>query len=206
MTRSLSLDQSNLTSVVLQTPISQADVAHFRIGDVVSISGILYTARDKAHDRMLADPNRPFGLQNACIYHCGPLIVRRGETFRVLSAGPTTSARMNSQTPAIVNEGVTAIIGKGGMSPDVARSFVGRCFYLAFTGGCGVLAREKIVRVLDVYYVDLGVTEAVWKLKVVNFGPLLVAIDSHGDSIYEAVRANSRERLLRMTTQRESTQ
>ena len=90
-------------------------------------------------------------------------------TYLVISVGPTTSARMNAQTPAIVKQGATAIIGKGGMSLDVARSFAGRCVYLAFTGGCAILALEKIVEVLDVYYADLGVTEAVWKLKVLNF-------------------------------------
>jgi fumarate hydratase subunit beta len=107
---------------------------------------------------------------------------------------------MNAQTPAIVEQGVTAIIGKGGMSLDVARSLAGRCFYLAFTGGCAILAQEKIVEVLDVYYVDLGVTEVVWKLKVLNFGPLLV--DSRGDSIYETVRVRSRERLLHIIAER----
>jgi fumarate hydratase subunit beta len=185
--------------------MSPADVAPFRIGDVVYISGILYTARDKAYDRMLADPHRPFNLQDACIYHSGPLIVKEGNTYRVVSAGPTTSARMNAQTPCIVKQGVTAIIGKGGMSPDVARSFAGRCFYLAFTGGCGILAREKIVEVLDVYYAELGVTEAVWKLKVLNFGPLLVTIDSRGDSIYETVRVRSRKRLLHLIAERKRT-
>ena len=130
-------------STVLHAPISPADVAPFRVGDVVFISGVLYTARDKAHDRMLVDPHRPFSLQDACIYHSGPLIVKEGGTYRVISAGPTTSARMNAQTPAIVKQGVTAIIGKGGMSLDVARSFAGRSFYLAFTGGCGILAQKN---------------------------------------------------------------
>lgn len=187
-------------STVLHAPISPADVAPFMVGDVVFISGVFYTARDKAHDTMLVDPHRPFSLQDACIYHSGPLIVKEGGTYRVISAGPTTSARMNAQTPAIVKQGVTAIIGKGGMSLDVARSFAGRCFYLAFT--FGILAQEKIVEILDVYYADLGVTEAVWKLKVLNFGPLLVAIDSRGDSIYETVRVRSRERLLHMIAER----
>jgi len=189
-------------STVLHAPISPADVAPFMVGDVVFISGVFYTARDKAHDTMLVDPHRPFSLQDACIYHSGPLIVKEGGTYRVISAGPTTSARMNAQTPAIVKQGVTAIIGKGGKSLDVARSFAGRCFYLAFTGGFGILAQEKIVEILDVYYADLGVTEAVWKLKVLNFGPLLVAIDSRGDSIYETVRVRSRERLLYMIAER----
>jgi fumarate hydratase subunit beta len=98
---------------------------------------------------------------------------------------------MNKQTPVIVERGVTAIIGKGGMSSEVVRSLAGRCFYLAFPGGCGILAKERIEKVLDVYYAELGFTEAVWKLQVRNFGPLLVAIDSHGESIYENIRVSS---------------
>jgi fumarate hydratase subunit beta len=102
---------------------------------------------------------------------------------------------MNKQTPAIVKEGVTAIIGKGGMSSEVANSLTSRCFYLAFPGGCGILAKERIEEVLDVYYSELGFTEAVWKLQVRDFGPLLVAMDSHGESIYENIRTSSRARL-----------
>jgi fumarate hydratase subunit beta len=183
-------------SSVLNTPIRPEDVRSFKVGDVVYISGVIYTSRDKAHVKMLSDPKRPFSLQNACIYHSGPLVVKQELTYRVIAAGPTTSARMNRQTPAIIKQGVTAIIGKGGMSAEVAHSMTGRCFYLAFPGGCGILARERIEKVLDVYYTELGFTEAVWKLQVRDFGPLLVAIDSYGESIYETIKESSRERLL----------
>jgi fumarate hydratase subunit beta len=181
-------------SSVLKTPIRAEDVRPFEVGDVLYITGVLYTARDKAHVKILSDPHRPFSLHNACIYHSGPLIVKEGPTYRVIAAGPTTSARMNEQTPAIVKLGVTAIIGKGGMSAEVARSLADRSFYLAFPGGCGILARQKIEEVLDVYYAELGFTEAVWKLRVRDFGPLVVAIDSRGESIYDTVRAGSREK------------
>jgi len=180
---------------VLKTPIRPDDVRQFKVGDIVYISGVIYTARDKAHIKMLSDPQRPFSLHNACIYHSGPLIVKEGHTYRIIAAGPTTSARMNKQTPVIVERGVTAIIGKGGMSSEVVRSLAGRCFYLAFPGGCGVLAKERIEEVLDVYYTELGFTEAVWKLQVRDFGPLLVAIDSHGESIYENIQASSHAKL-----------
>jgi fumarate hydratase subunit beta len=182
-------------SSVLKTPIRPDDVRRFNVGDVVYVSGVIYTARDKAHAKMLSDPQRPFSLRNACIYHSGPLIVKEGHTYRIIAAGPTTSARMNKQTPTIVKKGVTAIIGKGGMSSEVVRALAGRCFYLAFPGGCGILAKERIEEVLDVYYAELGFTEAVWKLQVRNFGPLLVAIDSHGESIYENIRVSSRAKL-----------
>jgi fumarate hydratase subunit beta len=182
-------------SSALKTPIRPEDVRHFKVGDVVYISGVIYTARDTAHAKILSDSQRPFSLRNACIYHSGPLIVKDGPTYRVIAAGPTTSARMNKLTPAIVKEGATTIIGKGGMSSEVANSFSNRCFYLAFPGGCGILAKDRIEEVLDVYYEELGFTEAVWKLQVRDFGPLLVAIDSHGESIYERIQTISRARL-----------
>jgi hypothetical protein len=94
----------------------------------VFISGVFHTARDKAHDRMLADRHRPFSLKDARIYHSGPLMVKEKNEYRVISTGPITSARMNAQTPATVEQGVTAIIGKGGLSTDVARSFAGPLF------------------------------------------------------------------------------
>lgn len=104
--------------------------------------------------------------------------------------------RTNEQTDApIVREDVTGIIGKGGLSSKVANSFASRCFYLAFPGGCGILAEDRIEGVLDVYYAELGFTEAVWKLQVRDFGPLLVAMDSHGERIYKRIRTSSRARL-----------
>jgi len=184
-------------SSILKTPIRPEDVRHFKVGDVVYISGVVYTARDKAHVKILSDSQPPFSLLNACIYHSGPLIVKDGPTYRVIAAGPTTSARMSKQTPAIVKRGVTTIIGKGGMSAEVVLSFANRCFYLAFPGGCGILAKERIEEVLDVYYAELGFTEAVWKLRVRDFGPLLVAIDSHGVSIYNSIQTSSRAKLNR---------
>jgi fumarate hydratase subunit beta len=107
-------------SSLLKTPIRPDDVRHFEVGDLVYISGIIYTARDKALAKILSDSQRPFNLRKACIYHSGPLIIKDGPTYRVIAAGPPTSARMNKQTPAIVREDVTTIIGKGGLSSEVA--------------------------------------------------------------------------------------
>ena len=124
-------------SSLLKTPIRPDDVRHFEVGDVVYISGIIYTARDKAHAKILSDSQRPFNLRNACIYHSGPLIIKDGPTYRVIAAGPPTSARMNKQTLAIVREDVTTIIGKGGLSSEVANSFASQCFYLASREAAG---------------------------------------------------------------------
>ncbi len=187
-------------SAQLQTPLTRATVRSFQVGDVVFLSGVIYTMRDKAHAKLLSSKTAPFNLQNACIYHSGPLVAQSGKKHRIIAAGPTTSTRMDDFTPALITRGVTAIIGKGGMSARAARSLRDRCVYLSFTGGCGVLAKERIVDVAGVFYPELGTTEAIWKLVVKNFGPLLVSIDTHGGNLYDQVRANAKLKLLGLTS------
>ncbi len=187
-------------SIKLHTPLLQETVQSLRTGDVVCLSGVIYTMRDKAHAKILSSEITPFDLQNVCIYHSGPLVASDGNRRRIIAAGPTTSTRMDDFTPALVERGVTAIIGKGGMSAQAAQSLKGRCVYLAFTGGCGVLAKERILDVAGVYYLELGTTEAIWKLIVESFGPLLVSIDARGGNIYEDVRRRSKNRLIELTS------
>jgi fumarate hydratase subunit beta len=128
----------------------------------------------------------PFDLKGGVLYHCGPLTRKRNDKWEVVSAGPTTSARMNDQTPELVRRlGVKAIVGKGGMSGKVSDALKKHgCVYLAFTGGAGALAASKIRKVVDVFWPDLSLPEAVWVLEVSRFGPLVVAMDAGGNSIY----------------------
>ena len=171
-------------AVKLKTPLSREDILNLRAGDVVHLSGIIYTARDSAHRKILELAGKgelPFELEGAVIYHCGPIVRRVGDTYEVVSAGPTTSARMNPYLDGLLSLGVRGIIGKGGM--EIA-PFKGRAVYFAFTGGAGSLAAKSIKKVLAVYWLEeLGVPEAVWVLEVEDF-PLLVAIDAHGNSLY----------------------
>jgi tartrate/fumarate subfamily iron-sulfur-dependent hydro-lyase beta chain len=182
--------------VRLETPIKISDIKKLQVGDVTSISGEIYTARDRAHIKIRQNRNHlPFNLAGACVYHSGPIIIKSNEKYKVVAAGPTTSARMNEYIPDVVKLGVRAIIGKGGLSDQAVDIMEGRCLYLAFTGGCGALAQRRIVDVLQIYYPELGETEAVWKLKVENFGPLVVAIDSYRHSLYKEVETYSNRRL-----------
>ncbi|ASJ05326.1 FumA C-terminus/TtdB family hydratase beta subunit [Thermococcus barossii] len=169
-------------AVKLKTPLSEEDVLKLRAGDIVHLSGTIYTARDSAHRRILSLPREelPFEPEGAVIYHCGPVVRKRGDGYEVVSAGPTTSARMNAYLDEILNLGVRGIIGKGGME---VRSFKDRAVYFAFTGGAGSLAAKSIKRVKAVHWLDLGIPEALWVLEVEDF-PVLVAIDSHGNSLY----------------------
>ena len=118
----------------LRTPISEDDVSALRAGDLVWISGTVYTARDKVHALLRSGEELPVDLAGAVIYHCGPLI-RDG---RVLSAGPTTSGRVARYTKEVVERGARLIVGKGGISEE-AEAHRGMAAYLAYPGGCGAL-------------------------------------------------------------------
>jgi fumarate hydratase subunit beta len=175
--------------MILRTPLERKDVEKLKLGDSVYISGKIYTARDKAHLRLLDFLKRgkriPFDLEGSVIYHCGPVARRKERRWEIIAAGPTTSARMNFAW-RIISEGVRAIIGKGGMDGRTKREMkrIG-CVYLAYPGGAGALAAKRIKKVLDIYWDDLGMTEAVWCFHVEKFGPAIVAIDSNGESLYK---------------------
>ncbi|ASJ13282.1 FumA C-terminus/TtdB family hydratase beta subunit [Thermococcus thioreducens] len=171
-------------AVRLKTPLSGDDILNLNAGDVVHLSGVIYTARDSAHSRILKLVGKgelPFDLNGAVIYHCGPVVRKTSNGYGILSAGPTTSARMNRYLDKILSLGVRGIIGKGGMNRE---PFKDRAVYFSFTGGAGSLAAKSVKRVVDVLWLEeLGIPEAVWVLEVEDF-PLLVAIDANGSSLY----------------------
>ena len=177
----------------LRTPISEEEVRRLRAGDVIYVSGTMVTARDAAHKRALELARRgeslPVDLRGAVLYHCGPVVRKVGEEWEIVAAGPTTSTRMEALEADFIKAfGVRVIVGKGGMGPKTARA----CreygaVYAAFTGGAGALAAKAVKRVARVEWLDLGVPEALWVLEVEDFGPLVVAIDTHGRNLYEEV-------------------
>ncbi len=177
----------------LETPLTDEDVRKLEIGDIVYLSGLIYTLRDRAHQRAIEYKAQgkalPIDLRGAVIYHCGPIVKEEKEKWYIVVAGPTTSARLNRIEPEFIEKfGVKGIIGKGGMDNGVLEAMVEYgCVYLAFPGGCAVLAASFIEKVEGVEWYDLGMAEAIWKLRVKNFGPLIVAMDTHGDSIYNNV-------------------
>lgn len=176
----------------IKSPMDESEARSLRAGDVVSLSGELLTARDEAHLRILEMLRKghelPFRLEGAAVYHCGP-IMRRDGTWNVVAAGPTTSARLDRLASEIIRKcRPRLLIGKGGMSSETLEAMkeVG-CAYLAFPGGAAVLAAEAFPEVLGVHWEDLGMPEAVWHLRAENFGPLVVAMDSHGRSLFREV-------------------
>lgn len=175
-----------MTEYRLKTPFSLADIKSLHAGDTVYLSGTVYTARDKAH-ALLRPKGSPVSLEGAALYHCGPLI----RNDQVLSAGPTTSGRMARYTEEILDLGVKAIIGKGGLPGEPFRN---RAVYLAYPGGCGAAAARQL-KVKKEYFQELGMAEALWEFEAENLGPMIVAIDVYGHDIYKDVRASVQSQL-----------
>ena len=183
-----------MTEKAISTPLDEKSVRSLELGDMVYLDGMVYTMRDEAHIRALEmhddGETLPVDLEGAAVYHCGPITARDGQSWKVVAAGPTTSARMNSLEPRFIETfGVRALIGKGGMNDATADAMKKHgCVYLAITGGTAVLAARGIESVEDVDWLDMGMPEALWHLKCRHLGPLVVAMDSHGNSMYANVQ------------------
>lgn len=191
------------TTKTLRTPLTTSDVESLQCGDVIYISGILVTARDQAHKRIVQLLNEgkelPISLNGMPIYHAGPIVRPKDGTWEVLAVGPTTSSRMTYYVKDLVcRAGVKMIIGKGGMGSEALKVFREcKCVYCSYTGGAAVMAAACVRRLIDVEWLDLGIPEAMWILEVENFGPLLVTMDSHGNALYTNIEVYVRENMYR---------
>jgi len=182
-----------MTAYKLKTPISEADVRKLKVNDVIYISGIIFTARDQAHRRALElqkeGKKPPIDMTGLAVFHCGPIVKKEGDKWIVVAAGPTTSTRMDLfEDEFIKNFKVKVVIGKGGMgkkTTDAMKQY--GAVYGAFTGGAAVLAAKAVKNVKNVEWFDLGMPEALWIFEVEDFGPLTVAIDAHGNNLFENV-------------------
>lgn len=169
----------------LTLPLKKDDVKSLRAGDLVSITGVILTARDCAHKRimqLLTDGKElPFALKDAVIYYAGPCPAKRGKASG--SCGPTTSARMESFAPALLDFGLGAIIGKGEMNGEVREALKrNQSVYFAAIGGAGALYGSAIKKSECIAFPEL-LSEAVYRLETENF-PAVVAYDCFGGSIY----------------------
>ncbi len=170
----------------LQTPLTASVVHSLKAGDEVLVSGLIYTARDMAHKRLcqLIDTggNLPFELEGAIIYYVGPTPARPGRVIG--AAGPTTSLRMDPFSPALIANGLKAMLGKGYRGEKVREALKKYgAVHLSAIGGAGALLSKHIVAAQIIAYEDLG-AEAIRKLQVVDF-PAIVAYDSYGNSVYK---------------------
>ena len=182
--------------IELNTPITDDDINKLKAGDVIAISGQILTARDQAHKRILEE-GAPCNIKGAVLFHAGPIIQEEdsgdsdsdGESqakYKMVAVGPTTSMRMNPYEADVLDMGAKIIIGKGGMDDSVREALKrNNAVYVVATGGCAALYVDKVNEIKGVDWLDLGMPEAIWDLDVDSFGPLIVAMDSHGNSLYD---------------------
>jgi fumarate hydratase subunit beta len=170
----------------LTTPCTAADLAPLRAGDTVLLSGVVYTARDQAHKRMIealdAGQPLPFELEGSAIYYVGPTPEKPGAVIG--SAGPTTSGRMDAMSPRLLDLGNKIMIGKG-KRDEAVKAAVRRngAVYLAALGGAGALMARSVKQLEVIAWPDLG-CEAVRRLEVRDM-PLTVVLDAHGGDLYQ---------------------
>jgi len=181
-----------LSPTKLETPLDEETISKLKIGERVLLKGIVYTARDQAHKRLVDElesarrenrqPNLPFHLEGQVIYYVGPAPARPGMVIG--PAGPTTSCRMDPYTPVLLEKGLKGTIGKGRRGKDVIEAMKKyKAVYFVAVGGAAVLISKKIKRVETVAYEDLG-PEAIYRLDVEDF-PLIVANDVYGNDLFD---------------------
>jgi fumarate hydratase subunit beta len=173
-------------TVYLTTPLTDAMVSSLRIGDKVFLNGIVYTARDAAHKRLIdlldSGKSLPFEIKGQIIYYVGPSPAKPGRVIG--AAGPTTSYRMDPYAPRLIELGLKGMIGKGKRAPAVKEALIKhKAVYLGATGGAGALIAKTIKAVEIVAYEELG-AEAIRRLVVENF-PAVVINDTKGGDLYE---------------------
>src|SRR5687767_877556 len=181
--------------VSLRTPLSEEQVRSLKVGDVVLVSGRAYTGRDAVHHHLMKhDP--PVDLRGAVLYHCGPVVAKDGDGWKVTAAGPTTSIREEPyQADVITRYGVRAVIGKGGMGARTLAALKEHgAVYLNAIGGAAQFYARTIVSVDGVSLMEFGTPEAMWHLTVKDF-PAIVTMDSHGNSLHKDIEQASAKEL-----------
>jgi len=173
------------------TPLTEEIVRELKIGDRVLLNGIIYTARDRAHQKMVKslklkveglESKLPFEVRGAVIYYCGPTPAKPGQVIG--SAGPTTSSRMDIYTPILLEYGLKGTIGKGKRSKEVIDAIKKyKAVYFVAVGGAGALLSKRIKKAEIIAYPELG-PEAIYRLEVENF-PVVVANDIYGNNLFE---------------------
>jgi fumarate hydratase, class I len=182
--------------VVLTAPLSEEIVRSLKVGDVVLISGEMYTGRDNVHAYLMKNPP-PVDLHGAVLYHCGPVMLKEGDEWVVKAAGPTTSSREEPYQATVIEKyGVRAVIGKGGMgAKTLAALQKSGAVYLNGIGGAAQFYARTVEKVLGVHLLpEFGIPEAMWHLRVKNFAAI-VTMDANGNSLHADVERETGEKL-----------
>ncbi len=195
----------------LTVPISDEDIRALHVGDTVYLNGIIVTGRDAAHKYMIEhfirnEPTDPEDIElheklkellnGGVIYHCGPVVKKNEDgTWTFVAAGPTTSIREEVYEADVIKHfNLKGVIGKGGMGPRTLQACMEQpAVYFHAIGGAATLIAQAVKEVIDVFKLDFGVPEAMWVIRVEDF-PVVVTMDSHGNSIHDLVEKASEER------------
>lgn len=185
----------------LSTPLKEEDVRQLHVGDVVYLSGHIYTSRDMAHlkYKSLLENNEllPKEFAGEAVFHAGPVCLKQSDgTWKLQLIGPTTSIRMEPYAEMVGQMGIRAIIGKGGMGNDTLTACQKYGYvYLQAAPGCAAKLSKGITKVEDVTYLEMGMPEALWDLCAVEFGPLVVGMDTYGVSVYHELKKEALRKL-----------
>ncbi|HNZ08494.1 MAG TPA: FumA C-terminus/TtdB family hydratase beta subunit [Bacillota bacterium] len=184
----------------LTVPLTEEDVRKLHVGDIVYLTGEVFTARDMAHlrARSLLEKGEPVPeppmREGGVLFHAGPVMVKEGGVWKLMAIGPTTSMRMEPHCDIIPKLGVRVLVGKGGMGQSSLSTFKDwGAVYLAAAPGCAVKHAGAFISLKFVGWLDMGIPEAVWDFEVADWGPLVVAMDSHGLSIYDMIMEKARK-------------
>jgi L(+)-tartrate dehydratase beta subunit len=186
-----------MATYTFTTPLTEEMVRKLNVRDLVTLNGIIFGIRDLTLIHIFDRKNEPpVSLQGAALIHTAPSLKKTGEKWEKICVGTTTSGRMDRFTPGLMEKyGARAIIGKGGQyqgSLEAMKKFGG--VYLAIVGGAAAVETKQIVEVEKVYFEELH-PEALYQFRVKDFGPLTVAMDSHGNHIYFEVKARAEKKL-----------
>lgn len=196
----------------LTTPISDEEIRNLKAGDTVYLNGVIVTGRDAAHKFMIEHfIKRPVApddvelhenlkqiMDGSVIYHCGPVVKTHEDgSYSFVAAGPTTSIREEVyQADVIKHFNLKGVIGKGGMGAKTLRACQeGPAVYLHAIGGAASFIAQSVKEVLGVYLLEFGVPEAMWVIRVEDF-PVVVTMDSYGESLHAQIEAQSKEKLM----------
>ena len=184
--------------VILTAPLSEAAVRSLRVGDIVLISGEIFTGRDAVHAYLMKNPP-PVDLRGGILYHCGPVMLKEGETWSVKAAGPTTSSREEPYQATVIEKyGVRAVVGKGGMGPKTLAALERfGAVYLNGIGGAAQYYARTVEKVLGAHLMEFGIPEAMWHLRVNKFAAI-VTMDAHGNSLHADVEKATADSLAEL--------
>jgi len=184
----------------IENPFTQAKIRKLAAGDTVSLSGRIYTGRDRLHRYLFEGGKSPVDLRDGVIYHSGPIMLRREGEWIVRAAGPTTSARLDPYMPGIIERNhVRVIVGKGGMGEETRQACMKYgCVYVQVVGGAASVLAKRVEQVTGVHLVkEFGMSEALWELVVKGLEGV-VSIDTRGRSLHRRTKTSSRRNLKQL--------